>query len=708
MKRQISRFLEPSQAAWEDAPFSAISGAYEFDPLTLTQRRPSRDAEAPFNDGMHSINHERTHWFQFCGSTIGSAYMSLLAAEDVLLKHGLRRDNLDRESQEYIQRCISAKLPILPLNDPRGAYPHSETPSQIAQLKEWFVDLRLARYILMDPEAWIGRSSKNAGKILANAFGTLDAVYQLHTGKPHAWPPTGLRVVFEKLVKPYKLSVNEKSFSTMHLIESGALLNEIGHEIHSTWEGAPWEQGKFLGNSNSRRHYYAGDVLKAASGKYTLVIDIALSAWSTMIPDFRKLSQTERIGFLYPTLMCCIDVALNPPIPPICSRAPAQWEEIFPPARFMRSISAVEYVGLMNSWPNGEAYIQFRSRVCDAAGLSLGQYEKRSYQNPRFSDGFFASAQEDDSILNAFSPFDYVIWVMESLHQLRRSDPLGWSMTWLTFTHSDRMFPLITNIAGAYVWAPFVWAGDEFEYAEGLSPNFLIALSIKVASAWTLKRLAINGGIADLAEVLPQEVLQDPVVASFVAKAISELLSIECGSSVVATIEERSEPKLVRPVPADTANHFVITRAQVEAQDIGPIAAAFDSLRSTPSTNINSVDFSFADFHGDGRGLWDIPEVVDYLRLLRAHVKGWAWYVHANTDPERGSAFFLLYRTFFANPRRITRDELTAWCEKVFTSLNEETVRAEETTHQTMITLNKAQTTRITEATELFMFAELS
>src|SRR4051794_39635257 len=64
--------------------FDAAAGGYSFDPVRLLQKRPPTEHVDPVA-AQTPFAHERAHWFQFCGSTIGSAVLTLFRAEDVAL-----------------------------------------------------------------------------------------------------------------------------------------------------------------------------------------------------------------------------------------------------------------------------------------------------------------------------------------------------------------------------------------------------------------------------------------------------------------------------------------------------------------------------------------------------------------------------------------------------------------------------------------------
>src|SRR5687767_1487555 len=109
---RVSRLSQMIDDMFED-PFHSASGEYEFNPGTLIQRRPTVKRENPLIGGQLQLNHERAHWFQFCGSTIGSAVMTLSRAEDVLLLSELAPGVLGEEDRRYLRRRIARGHSVL-------------------------------------------------------------------------------------------------------------------------------------------------------------------------------------------------------------------------------------------------------------------------------------------------------------------------------------------------------------------------------------------------------------------------------------------------------------------------------------------------------------------------------------------------------------------------------------------------------------------
>ena len=163
----------------------------------------------------------------------------------------------------------------------------------------------------------------------------------------------------------------------------------------------------------------------------------------------------DRLADVLPSLSVVCFAALNPPLPPVVMAPPRskrsyQWEEIYPPIRFMRLSAAITRVGLARRWMPIKQLSQYVVDLCDAAGLETIW----EFAYPSRSHGWgvvdFGEKDVAYSEKTKASRHDYAFWVQSNL-----------------YSHISTWLPLFTCLGQcfsgdyAHQYAPVVLSGPD-------------------------------------------------------------------------------------------------------------------------------------------------------------------------------------------------------------------------------------------------------
>jgi hypothetical protein len=407
---------------------------YEFNPATLMQRRPSRDDADPIRDGVQHLDHERAHWSQFAGTTFGSLYMTLLRAEEFELLEAAR-SCVAPDGNRPLADAIRSGTPLLIATDGHPSRRPSSAVGPIGgEALATYLRLRNVRSMLLHGPPADGGHLRDED--LAGVLAIVEDVYARHTGKVRPWWVRGQRQSWIEIVpNPDTGVVAPNGLTTCHLLEAHARLNEWGIAINQAWRHD--DNTSFEGLAD-RVLQIDGD-LQASAMLYRWAIDLALEAWRPHFDALAGLCASDCISRCAMSLVACLDLALNPHVPPICAPQPLAWSDLYPPDRFVRAVAAVRLSGLLDSWLSNADYLGHRSEIASAASLVYGVLEERSFQNQVFTEEYFASAEIGDSTLERMSYFDYYVFASERLLELRREFPLTVAWPWLfNFRGSSR------------------------------------------------------------------------------------------------------------------------------------------------------------------------------------------------------------------------------------------------------------------------------
>jgi hypothetical protein len=659
---------------------------WEFDPETLTQRRPSSDAENYllylYNNKL-PLDHERAHWFQFCGTTIGATLMTLTRAEDVAVLEIFLAGPANADMYDFARTRLADREADLGLSNARPSGHQA-----LDRVLENLADARLCRSALLDSPAGLdGDSGRDS---VARALAGVNDVYAIHTGRTRPWltrpsghysarPSGGMSGPFGSL----------PDFTTRQLFESAAVLNELGPALMTGWGGFRIQSGRSFTQLDRNSYFNVSDRIDHLSERYRRCLDFAFQQWAVN-PALLVDDRPSDMGRAMLSLACCFDAALNPPTGPLCSPQALPWEGIYPPTRFVAAVQAVASLGFLSTWPGSADYEAYRQSLLDRAGLSLGVMYGRSYQHSRVTGKFFKEAEPTEELLLTLSYFDYLIWAIESLHMFREAHPLVSALpflmmfNWADFSGAEA----VVADESACFGAPFYWVGDTQQYHRDLAEAVGVRVVLDLAVLRVLKHVVTKSGPCQLQEAFAGSLLRDEGFQQMLLAAlkntthspgVEELVSLPgAGHQVAAPSGGSSGPVGIEWSPPKGAaiRTVSISRQEIEGGVVDRLFGVIAELHEDPLANMSCLELEFSGYDADPRGLWDVPEVRAFLRKFHKVCPIWPWYFYLNPEPGRVVGFALMFFAYLDNPRRITKEESLAWLTEAFQGLNFEAENA--------------------------------
>jgi hypothetical protein len=443
----------------------AAAGEFWFAPAALMQMRPPSETLDPLMRSME-LEHERAHWFQFAGSTIGSLILTLHRAEHVLL---LANAGPGRSAHHAFRRAIAERDKV---------DRHISTDPQLARLGALLDFARLARTHLLH-SGYTG--SEPSWPLFWETVQMLaTATYRVHTGSRAGATELLEFLPVEGALRALKPDVASDGLATVHLFEAGARLSEWAMPLTAGWRS----DGESAGIS-ALAHPYIADRLQYGGELYRRAFDVALKKWREPSSLEDPRAAADAICRWLPTLAACIDIGLNPRVAPIARSEEHEWQTVLPGRRFELAVAVAAHLGRPEVWPSESEYCHHRDMIASTAGLGIGELEERSFQHERFDAEFWTEARPDDELLTAMSYFDYLVWAMERMHEFRRDRPRDWAIPGLlSFASDSRGADIRIVLDPENVWshAPLYWMGDEWGSEARLSESVGFALALDIAA----------------------------------------------------------------------------------------------------------------------------------------------------------------------------------------------------------------------------------
>ena len=528
--------------------------------------------------------------------------------------------------------------------------------------------------------------SESGREAVGRALADVNDVYAIHTGRTRPWLSGPIdRYSAEPSGGASGPSRSLPDFTTRHLLESAAMLNELGPALMTGWGGYRLRSGRSFTQLERDSYFHVSDRIAHLTNRYRRCFDYAFEQWAAN-PTLLTGDRTSDIGRAMLALATCFDIALNPPVGPLCPPQALSWEDVYPPTRFMAAVQAVTSLGFLNAWPDSADYESYRRSLLDLSGQPLGVMHGRSYQHPRITGKFFKEAEPTDDLLLRLSYFDYLIWVIESLHTFRRDHPLVSALpflmmfNWADFSGAEVALAQESVCFGA----PFYWVGDTHHDHRDLSGAVGIRLVLDLAVLRILKHVVTQSGPCPLQEAFAGSLLTDEDFQRLLLATVKstaqwpdaeKLVSLpEAGRQVAAPGAGSSSPLGIEwSPPKDAVVRAVrISRQEIEGGVVDGLFGVIAELHQDPLANRSCLELEFNGYDADPRGLWDIPEVRVFLRKFHKVCPIWPWYFYLNPEPGRVVAFALMFFAYLDNPRRITQEEGVAWLAEVFQGLNME------------------------------------
>lgn len=626
----------------------AARGRFWFDPATLIQRRPAWGPGAAIRNTVE-VAHERAHWYQFAGSTIGGLILTMHRAETLVPfalagygrpAHRAFRERLSVSGAGGL-RIDGSALPDSHANDPLG-----KLTAIVSFIRSFRTEL----------SSCAGEPRPGWEKRWLFAQLITRATYLVHTGEPERAIRFFNALALPPIDQAPDAPTDPATPSTTHVIEGAARIAEFASLLTSAWQSAT--PGAEFSGLHAGAIAYVNDRLRADSDLYRRCFDRAFEVWGR---PSGKLNDAELLARWFPTLACCFDIAMNPRVGPVVRLEDSDPHVVLPGSRFLRLLDAVNSIGHLDRWPDDSSYAEYRGRLTTAAQLEIGMLDTFSFQHPRFSGKYWAEAETDD-LLSRTSYFDYLIWAMERMHAFRSEKPLQWAIPGLQHQRQgNRGADIAAMIDPGSLWihTPLYWVGDEINSEVRLSPHVAERLLLDVAANSMIRQAFDGRGNLSLVDNFPPAVAGDrsrvEIAREMVIGGTGWTELRDWPLDVPA--HDGSPPQEVAPflTPATVVN---LARHDVENTNLEAVTAAFDRLRRQPLESRWSCDLSFDSSMGDPRGLWDIPEVVNFLRAVTARHPDWSWFLQPPKPTAIGGAGFLLCGTsYFVNPRNPSSNE---------------------------------------------------
>lgn len=297
--------------------------------------------------------HELTHWIQTTSTTIGALlslvrYVQQRTAEHMLhaMKPSIRQRVLDRR--------ILHGQPLLP-SGPDGIDITSagrELSIDPVRLQMWLDCLAVDKLLYSTETPIPDRqfpSNIVLGEILGDCFLYLAGELSMGTYPGHETA----RGLFRVATGPGAVQTGDgEHLTTENIIECGATINELLTGSNFAWFI------ELVGVGVDRQQSLR-TLLETSYGR--------AARW------FLKLTKApaDRLTELLPALSVICDLSLNPPVPPqyLSFHRVLDWNEIYPPYRFVRLTRACSRVGLLEMGAAHKTVVEFSRRLCDSAGI---------------------------------------------------------------------------------------------------------------------------------------------------------------------------------------------------------------------------------------------------------------------------------------------------------------------------------------------------
>ncbi|UFH54785.1 hypothetical protein [Spirosoma sp. KNUC1025] len=209
------------------------------------------------------------------------------------------------------------------------------------------------------------------------------------------------------------------------------------------------------------------------------------------------------------TVNILINIALNPPLPlfnlgPPTNARSWQWQDIYPPLRFIRAIEAVKKIGMIEYMPTHAQTKEFINKIVFVSQIPTvienDFKESKIFRKIDFSDKSLLMTE------NMFDSHDYLYWVQKKLAKLREN-----SINFLTNfancqfgeTSTELLNIIFDNSPIQFIKPPFYWLSNDRMASED-NAKFHNGLLRRVALNYCLFDAIVGIGDFDLQEFPPE------------------------------------------------------------------------------------------------------------------------------------------------------------------------------------------------------------
>lgn len=311
--------------------------------------------------------HERVHWFQHHGTSFGCFLEALRLSQMMTTLRSLREIPFS-EIRDLLHQRNQSSQPIIAI-DPEEQYPVFNDEGNSSY------EMNLFRQIWFDHQ-WVHKVLDDSTilqsgmkQIPESAFGEVVGDVMLALCGELNFSPQTKNTVLTNPFEPRKwfsIAENEMVFASwkgLHL--TSRLLMECSATIS--------EIRVLLGNSSIFTKLNEKSDLEAAlrsrikrilEGDYGLPIRIILQILKVDLANLAVLFD------ILPTVNVLCFIALNPPLPPYVMYPPQdalswQWQDIYPPIRFLRLTQYISKIGLLKNFQDHRTISAYIDEFCD-------------------------------------------------------------------------------------------------------------------------------------------------------------------------------------------------------------------------------------------------------------------------------------------------------------------------------------------------------
>ncbi len=488
----------PLRSAYTDAE-------YFFD--TLITRYPAEPSAAGDHFLLESLStsgaiaHERIHWMQHHGTTIG-AFLSFVRYSQQMTVISWLADLPASNRRLLAAERLGGRSLLSFRDDDYALLPSSLNAGfKFDLLRQTWYDFQLV-YTMFDSspdQDMVPWSREEAtGEIVGDVILHACLDYELAT-----YPGNDLARRWYRFEDPVPfVAVASERLTTRGIFEGMATANEFSLILS----------------------------YRSPSQALSVIRRLQEGSYGVAFSAFRRLAgiTTDTMLFSLPTFTAICDLALNPPLPPYIMAPPVNrpswdWSEIYPPMRFVQLARSVSRVGLLRDGSDHATASQYIDDLCSCLGwVNPLTYAHPYAQSNRCFDFSDFEPKDLQQGLAEKSWHEYLLWVQSKMWEERASRlPLFTSFGDFSRDTTEREIEILFGASCERWMSPqLFWTGDKFGY--GLSKHFANWLLFSVAGAYFTFDVMVDNGRLSF-DAFPPEVAGNPTFRGSIEQSIQNL-----------------------------------------------------------------------------------------------------------------------------------------------------------------------------------------
>lgn len=352
-----------------------------------------------------TYGHEFVHWNQYNGTTVG-AFLTFLRYSQQITTLNLFT-SLPQNLKERLLYSRRHGNPVVPINK-KGLLGFSDEGSSLNIFRQIWYDHILVQSLienstLQQDISWpIGQVF---GEVASDVILFSCDEYKFDTYAGHE----EVRQWYKFDGPVHLVSSQGRRLTSKLLMEGSAVCSELLILSRLISD-------QIIGK-NVNRDFFTQRLLDILRGDYGLALNLMLESFGYEYFDITSVLSTF-------STLC--DIALNPPLPPIFMSPPInkkswQWEEIYPPLRFLAAVNSLPDIGLLPDSPTPKVLNQYIEDICDYNNWP----SPTSYIHPYKISKTYTDFSKIPEIIpqNSLTYHDYILWVQSKMWELRRSLP---------------------------------------------------------------------------------------------------------------------------------------------------------------------------------------------------------------------------------------------------------------------------------------------